>query len=101
MTGDEKLVSGPAGHPVRLQHSIPQGYDRTVLTDENGIASFEDVPNTNLHAYFIQDKENGKEMYSMDIDKIQALFTGKNGFELENAPNGFVIWTTLVEGYIK
>ena len=48
MTGDEKLVPGPAGIPVRLHHSIPGGYNHTELTDENGIASFENVPSTTM-----------------------------------------------------
>ena len=40
-------------------------------------------------------------MHSTDQDDFQVHFRSATGFEFEDAPNGFVIWTTLIEGYIK
>ena len=40
-------MSGPAGVAIKLNENILDGYKKTVLTDEKGLATFEEVPASN------------------------------------------------------
>ena len=69
--GDDQLVPGPAGIPIRLFWNIPDAYNQTVLTDDKGIATFGGVPEEHLHAFFLQDKpETGEKLYSLKLERF-------------------------------
>ena len=83
MTENDQLVAGPAGISIRLKHNIPNSFNTTVLTDENGIATFEGVPDQILNAYFEQDKkDNGLPLYWVEKQNFQVLFKSSGGFLL-------------------
>ena len=102
---DGSLSAGPAGIPIRIKANTPNGYTSTVRTDGNGIASFEEVPNGKYNAYFEQSEEDsggGLPLYGLREKFFQIDFTLSEGFIFKSeSGDGFVIETTLVEGYVK
>jgi len=101
-TGSGELVSGPAGVAIKLRHNIHDGYERVALTDSNGIAAFENVPDSILIASIEQEgSREDKPLYKVKETSFQVVFNTETGFWFENNPDGFVIETTLVEGWIK
>ena len=100
---DEKLATGPAGVAIELMENILGGYKRTVLTDEKGLATFEEVPASNYWTKIIQetDDDESEPLYQVKVDRFQVFFNTDSGFTLEGEPDGFIIETTLVEGLIK
>ena len=100
---DGSLSDGPAGIPIRIKANTPNGYASTVRTDMNGIASFEEVPNGKYNAYFEQSEDGaGLPLYGLREKFFQIDFTSSEGFIFKSeSGGGFVIETTLVEGYVK
>jgi len=87
--------------PVRLKHNVLGGFERTVLTDAQGVASFEGVPGTMLMAFLELSASDGKPLFKIKQNAVQVLFNAKTGWRIENEPDGFIIETTLVEGLVK
>ena len=72
-------------------------------TDQDGIAVFEDVPATVLHATLEQDETEGAAIYSAQPESLYVEFKPKIGFEMSGTTHGgFVIQTMLVvEGIVQ
>lgn len=95
-------MQGPSGVQIKLQENRKDGFLQTVLTDESGMATFEEVPASNFWVYFEQQTEKGsKPLYQVKTSKFQVFFNTKTGFKFDGETDGFVIQTTLVEGHIK
>lgn len=99
------LINGPAGLPIKLRQNMQEGYEKVVNTDEFGVASFEEVPSSIFTAYFDTDgatkaSDGGKTLYKLERNFFTVGFNKMSGFILDY-PEGFVIESTLVEGFIK
>ena len=104
-TADGGLAAAPAGIPIKLSDTSPTGFRSTVVTDGNGIAAFDEIPAKHLYAYFDEElckkaADNGKALYSVNKQVFSVLFSSKDGFT-PSEEDGFIIETTLVEGFIK
>ena len=82
---------------------MPDGYEMVSLTDTNGVATFEEVPASIFTTLFDAGaslaEDGGKSLYKVQIDKYQVKF-GHNGAFEHGEPDGFIIESTLVEGYV-
>ena len=98
------LIAGPSGIPIKLKANTPKGYEAFVNTDTNGIASFEGVPNGKYNAYFDEGdtlaSDGGLSLYRLKEKRFKIDFTSAAGFILDST-EGFIIESTLVEGYVK
>lgn len=103
-TAEGDLVPGPAGISIKLKQNTANGRERFAQTDENGVASFEDVPDAKYNAYFDGGEtvapDGGKTLYWLSERLLQVEFSQEHGFTLSKS-DGFVIESTLVEGFIK
>ena len=104
-TAEGELVVGPAGIPIKLTDTKPNGYKNTVNTDAKGIASFEEVPDRKFTAYFDEDlgktaPDGGKTLYKITNQFFIVRFSSTDGFVMEQK-DGFIIESTLVEGFVK
>ena len=101
---DGVLIAGPPGIPIKLKANTPKGYEDIVKTDGNGIASFEGVPNGKYNAYFDEGEslasDGGLSLYRLKEKRFKIDFTSTTGFILDSQ-EGFIIESTLVEGYVK
>ena len=101
------IIDGPAGVEIKLVENTPNGYSHTVETNAKGIAVFEEVPPTKLTAYFdnaddlrVREASETKSIYRMERNKMQVIFRRNQGGFVLDDERGFVVLSTLVEGFI-
>ena len=97
------MIPGPSGIEIKLQQNIQDGFVQTVVTDVNGVASFDQVPSFNsFTAFFDEGKKTfeggGMPLYKLQSFSLPVRFSKGKGFTMED---GFIIESTLVEGHIK
>ena len=49
----------------------------------------------------MQDNSDGKPLFGVQLQSFHVTFKPKIGFEMGGTPHGFVILTSLVEGFIR
>ena len=104
LAADGSHLAGPAGVPIKLSDQNPDGFRQVVETNEAGLAIFDEVPNVRLGAYFNNDvkvgEDGGLPLYKVNKYHYQIAYDKRKGF-VPLGDEGFVIESTLLEGYVK